>query len=323
MIRIENLYKTFYKAKTLKQTIIHPLRKKERVDALRGIDGFIERGKLYSLLGPNGAGKTTLLKIISTLILPNKGEVYVDGNSIYKDSNKIRSLIGLVQSDERSFYWRLSGRQNLEFYGTLQNIPKSDLKGRIDEVLVMLGLEEAQDRQFQTYSTGMRQKLAIARGLLHKPEIIILDEPTRSLDPVVAAQIRGFIIDDLIKKQGKTIILATHNLSEAESLSDKLAIINKGKIVAEGSVRELSMRFNQRIEVEFRFKEQLEGEVLKNLPSNAEYISDDLLLKCYLDKEEEYSSFLKYVLSILPPCEIEKKSLSLEEIFARLVDKNE
>ncbi|MBN1233065.1 MAG: ABC transporter ATP-binding protein [Candidatus Coatesbacteria bacterium] len=319
MIRFENVKKTFHKAKTLKETVLHPFRRREKVEALLGITGHIEKGKLYSLLGPNGAGKTTLLKIVSTLILPDFGEVFVNNFSIYKDGAAIRAAIGLVQSDERSFYWRLTGRQNLEFYGSLQGINRRQLGERINRNLEMLGMLEAADRQFQTYSTGMRQKLAIARGLLHEPEIIIMDEPTRSLDPLVSSQIRQFMTEDLIKKQGKTVILATHNLYEAEELSDKVAIINKGKLIAEGSVKELSSRLGGRIELTFKFKKELDSNDIERLPENTSYQKDPPLLKWFAGSEEEIIPILKDITKWLPECEMEKKTLSLEEIFSGLV----
>ena len=319
MIRFKNIYKTFHKAKTYREMFLHPLRPREKIVALRGISGHIEKGHLYSLLGPNGAGKTTLLKILCTLILPNQGDAWIDKHSVLTKGHHIRKTIGLVQSDERSFYWRLTGRQNLEFYGTLQCIEAKVLKRRINENLELTGLSKAADRQFQTYSTGMRQKLAIARGLLHNPKIIILDEPTRSLDPLIALQLRDFIKNELVSNLGKTVTLATHNLPEAESLSDKVGIINKGRMVAEGSVKELAQRLGNRLEIRLYLKKDLSQSDQERLPSTSEYDREKLLIRLFLSKEEEIVSMLKQILPWLPECKIEQKKLNLEEIFARLL----
>lgn len=212
--------------------------KKIKITALDRINLQVKKGEIFGILGPNGAGKTTLIKILCTLLIPDDGEAIVNGYSL-KDDKKIRSCIGLIVTDERSFHWRASGRNNLEFFGTLQNLTQQELKKRIDEVLSITELTNIADTWFQNYSSGAKQRLSIARGLLHNPQIIFMDEPTKGLDPVVAKKLRHFIKSELVNKQGKAVIIATHNTEEAEELCDRVMIMDKGRIAACGETSQL------------------------------------------------------------------------------------
>lgn len=198
----------------------------------------IERGELFGLLGPNGAGKTTLVKLLCTLIVPTSGTARVDGYDLSHET-AIKARVGLVSGDERSFYWRLTGRQNLLFFAALHGLEGQPARRRVDEVLERVELQEVADQPFQTYSTGMRQRLAIARGLLNHPRILFMDEPTRSLDPTATAHLHRFIRDDLVRGQGVTVFLTTHRLSEAERLCDRVAVMDHGRIRACGTIAEL------------------------------------------------------------------------------------
>lgn len=182
------------------------------------------------MLGPNGAGKTTFLKTISTLILPTYGDAWVNGYNIKKDEYKVRKSIGLSTGFERSFYYRLNGYQNLEFFGTLYGIKSKDLKERINFLLNLFNLEDAKDLKYMKYSTGMKKKLSLARALLHDPDVYIFDEPTSSIDPISANEIRDIILS--LKDKNKTIILSTHDMHEAELLADRIGILNKGNMLA-------------------------------------------------------------------------------------------
>jgi len=237
-VDIINLNKQFVQDSGLTDSLIHPFRR-AYITALDNISFKIEKGELFGLLGPNGAGKTTLMKVLSTLILPTKGTAIVNGYDILKKPENVKKSIGLITCEERSFYWRLSGRQNLIFFAALRGIYGSKAKKRINETLRLVGLEKEADKRFDSYSTGMKQRMAIARGLLSNPEILLMDEPTKGLDPLNAQKIRDFVKDELIKKRKKTIILATHNIVEAEQLCDRIAIINHGKIKALGTLKEL------------------------------------------------------------------------------------
>jgi ABC-2 type transport system ATP-binding protein len=204
--------------------------RRRRVEALKGVNLTVPHGASVGLLGTNGAGKTTLLKLLAGLMLPNRGQVYIHGVDATRDFGRIRHRLAYVPNDERTHYWRLSGRQNLEFYGSLYEVPRHRLKARVTELLELVGITERADEIVAKYSTGMRQRLALARGLIAEPRIMLLDEPTRSLDPVGARHMRSFIKEELIRKQGVTVLIATHDMEEATYLCDQVAIIDAGRI---------------------------------------------------------------------------------------------
>ena len=210
-----------------------------KTEALRGVSLSVEKGEIFGLLGPNGAGKTTLIKILATLILPDGGSGSVCGYDLHSQSSLIRHMIGLVNASERSFYWRLTGRQNLNFFAMLYNLSGIKKKKRIDELLELVGLEEKADTLFMKYSDGQKQRLAIARALLPDPEILLMDEPTKSLDPLAASDFIDLTLNELAQKKGKTVLWCTHNLKEAEKVCSRLAIIHKGKIIASGDLKHM------------------------------------------------------------------------------------
>lgn len=199
---------------------------KQPVNALKHISLEIRQGETFGLIGRNGAGKTTLTKIIATLVQPTNGQVKVKGYDIIKDDVKVRSIIGLATAEERSFYWRLTAEQNLMFFARLYGIKNQAARRLIEELFVKLDLTDLAKRRFSELSTGNKQRLAIARALLPDPPILLLDEPTRSLDPLAASSMRELIasLSDV------SILLTSHNLSEVEELCDRVAIISKGEI---------------------------------------------------------------------------------------------
>jgi len=237
-IEAHGLEKSFAKKRGIGELIRHPFGKAERIHALRGVDLAVSRGEIFALLGPNGAGKTTLLKILCSLILPDEGRATVGGWDTANE-NAVKKQLGLVNSDERSFYWRLSARQNLRFFARLYDVPGRKIDARIDELLSRVDMTEAADRPFSGYSSGMKQRVAIARALLHDPEILLMDEPTSSLDPASARHLRRFVLDELNDRDGKTIVLASHNLREVEMLAGRVAILVAGKMRQVGTVDEV------------------------------------------------------------------------------------
>ena len=237
-IEAQGVRKTFVKARSIREILLHPFQRADRVQALRGVDLHVAEGEILSLLGPNGAGKTTLLKILSCLVLPDEGRALVGGHDT-TDENSVKRLIGYVHSDERSFYWRLSARENLRFFARLYDVPSPRIESRIEELLSRVDLMGAADRPFSGYSSGMKQRVSIARALLHDPPILMMDEPTRSLDPASSKSLRHFILDQLQGRDGKTILLATHDLREAEVMSDRIAILISGRVREIGSVSEV------------------------------------------------------------------------------------
>ncbi len=200
----------------------------EDVLAVDSVTLSVERGELFGLLGPNGAGKTTLIKLLCTLVVPTSGEALVNGFNL-ADGESIRRHVGLVTGEERSFYWRLSGRENLKFYASLYDLTPSETESRVRQLSGLLELGEFLDLRFDRCSRGMKQRLALARGLLHDAEILFLDEPTKSLDPAAASRLRETIAD-LAHSQGHTVVLVTHQLSEAEELCDRIGIMHRGKL---------------------------------------------------------------------------------------------
>ena len=192
----------------------------------------IATGDRVAFLGENGAGKTTLLKIIGGLLYPSMGIVEINGIDTVKYNLKARKSVGFVLNEERSFYWRLSGRENLRFFGTLDNLFHEKLTEKTQEVIELVGLDNINaDKPFATYSSGMKQRLAIARGIMCDPDILILDEPTRTLDPLAAVEIKNIILQKIHETYRKTLLIATHRLDEAEDLCNKVCIMKKGRIL--------------------------------------------------------------------------------------------
>ena len=205
------------------------LRPKKAVTAVDGITLRIEEGELFGLLGPNGAGKTTLLKLLSGITLPTDGSCYILGHNSATNGT-VKSLIGVITGEERSFYWRLTGRDNLKFFATLYNLSPGETDTRISELANLLEIQDVLNKPFREYSTGMKQRLSIVRGLIHNPPVLLIDEPTKSLDPSASHRIRKFIKEQLVIKRNKTVLLTTHHIEEAEEICNRIAIMNKGKI---------------------------------------------------------------------------------------------
>ena len=219
--------------RTFKTTTGLIRQKKKEITALDGVDLSIQTGELFGLLGPNGAGKTTITRILATILLPTLGTAQVFGLDVVKGAKQIRPRIGLVFGGERGLYWRLSGRDNLRYFADLYKMPAEISKKRIPELLEMVGLTDRANERIETYSRGMKQRLHIARGLLHDPELLFLDEPTIGLDPVAAREMREVILG--MKQAGKTIFLTSHYMFEVDALCDRVAVINEGKILTEGT----------------------------------------------------------------------------------------
>jgi ABC-2 type transport system ATP-binding protein len=212
-------------------------RKWHNVEAVRGVSFEIQEGELFGLLGPNGAGKTTTIKMLITLLIPTSGTARVLGYDVVKDAREVRRRIGYVFGGERGVYERLSGYDNLRYFAELYGVPPKEIHPRIDYLLDLVGLKGREQERTEGYSRGMKQRLHIARGLLHDPPVVFLDEPTIGLDPVGARELRATIAS--LADAGKTILLTTHYMFEADALCDRIAVINRGEIVAHGTPAEL------------------------------------------------------------------------------------
>ena len=235
LIELKNVSKSFYPPLSWRKILSFNF-KNNPVCALDDITLSLPGESIIGILGANGAGKTTLLKIISTLILPDTGTIRVNRYSTEYDEQKIKSMIGLVAAEERSFYWRLSGRQNLDFFCAMHGLDKKHADSRIDKLCKVFSVDY-QDKRFDSYSTGMKRKFSLIRALLHNPDILLFDEPTKSLDYNTSLELLKYIT--VLKQQEKTILFATHNINEAEHLCDRFLILNKGKILGFGTKEEL------------------------------------------------------------------------------------
>ncbi len=207
--------------------------------ALADVSLSVAKGEFFGLLGPNGAGKTTLFKTLAGLILPDAGTASVGGLDVVRDRTGVRDLLTPVIPDERSVYWRLSARENLRLFAALQKLPPTLATHRITELLEAVGLADTGHKMAGQFSSGMKQRLLIARALLARPRVLLLDEPTRSLDPLSAKEFRRFLRDDIAGRQGCTVLLATHIAEEALELCDRLAVLHRGTLRATGTVEEL------------------------------------------------------------------------------------
>lgn len=209
------------------------------VRAVDGISFTVDEGEVFGLLGHNGAGKTTTIRMLTGRSIPTGGRACIRGLDVATERDRIKPLINLVFEDQ-NLYERLSGRENLSFFADLYDAPAE----RVDELLKIVGLTEAAGRKVKTYSTGMKQRLMIARALINDPKVLFLDEPTRGLDPTSARELRDLIAQ--LSDEGTTVVLTTHYMEEADELCDRVAFLSEGKIVALDTPRELKLRFGQR-----------------------------------------------------------------------------
>jgi ABC-2 type transport system ATP-binding protein len=243
-IQAEGIHKTFHSGWW----------KKRRKEALRGVDLQIEEGEIFGILGPNGAGKTTFLSILSTLLLPDRGKVQILGIDGLRDGHRIREKVNM-SSGNANFLWSLTVRENLHFYGMLYGLIGKRREEKVKRLVELFNLEEHLNVPFDQLSTGMKQRLSLAKSLLNDPVILFLDEPTVGLDPNISLRIREEI-REIQKKRKMTILLTTHNMREAEFLCDRIAFLKSGEILTVGAPEELKrkVRIGDRVRIEFKGK---------------------------------------------------------------------
>jgi ABC-2 type transport system ATP-binding protein len=230
-VETKDLVKVFERGRrTIWQRLRREPDKRDRFPAVDGIDLVVEPGEIFGLLGPNGAGKTTTMKMLATLLIPTSGTIRVLGIDPLARPREVRARLGAMLSGERSLYWKLTGRENLEYFAALYHVPPAESKARIANVLAAVKLADRADDYVERYSTGMRQRLALARALLPDPPLVVLDEPTVGLDPQASRDLRDRVRE--LKAQGRTVLLTTHYMEEADQLCDRVAIIDHGRIVA-------------------------------------------------------------------------------------------
>lgn len=240
------------------------------VKALDKVSITIEEGEIFGLLGPNGAGKTTLIKVLTTLLLPTSGEAYVNGFNVVKEPNKVRKIISLVSGGETPGYGILSAKENLWFFSQLYGLSSSTAKEEIKRLITDLDFEEYANTRMSKLSTGYKQRLNLARGLLNNPKILFLDEPTLGLDVLTSKKLRGYIVDWAKRERKGTVLLTTHYMAEADEMCDRVAIIDRGRILACDSPLRLKVNLEENVimkvevssvQADFDFMEEMEGVV--------------------------------------------------------------
>ncbi len=253
-IRVEGLAKQFRGRATWRHWI--RWRAPPPVRAIDRVDLTVRPGELVALLGPNGAGKTTLLKVLATLVRPSGGRAWVDGIDVGACPHVARGRVGYVLADDRSFFWRISVRENLRFFAALQGLHGRRSRDRIDELASLVGLTDFVDRPFSDLSMGQRQRVAFARGLLGDPPVVLFDEATRSLDPGRAGRLRRVIRNVLVDAGDKAVLFATHDLQEAQTLADRVVLMVEGRVAADGSFESLAGRLVEIFEAEARAEDE-------------------------------------------------------------------
>jgi ABC-2 type transport system ATP-binding protein len=240
VVSVRDVIMRFPVAKRYREWLLSPLTPRRSFTALKHVSLDVQAGNRVAVMGPNGAGKTTLLKLIGGLLYPTEGQVIVNGLNTHNQNGAARRSVGFVFNEERSFFWRLSGPQNLEFFGALDNLSGPYLRNRIRELIRLVGLEHAGDKPVSGYSSGMKQRLALARVLIADPDILILDEPTRALDPVACDEMVEFILSDIQQHSHKTLLIATHRIEEALTLCNKVMVIEGGQLRGFDSIESIT-----------------------------------------------------------------------------------
>ena len=233
-LQVDGLAKHYHVRRPLRDTLLHP-RSGATVAALHDLSCEVAQGEFFGFLGENGAGKTTFFKILATLVIADRGRVRILGTDVTRDPRAIRQLVAPVFVGERSLNWRLSATENLVLYAGLYRLPGRVVAGRVDELLSVVGLSGLGERMVGTFSSGMKQRLMLARALLARPRVLLLDEPTRGLDPIAARQFRRFLKEDIGQSQGCTVLLATHDPDEVRELCGRVGVMHRGRLVGVGT----------------------------------------------------------------------------------------
>ena len=272
-IEVNSVSKTFH----LGSKLLWARRLQQPVHALVEVSLTVRQGEVYGLVGRNGYGKSTLIKCICSLIEPSGGKIVVLGMDAQQERQALRRAIGYVGSDERSFYWRLTGRQNLRFFARLHGIEARAADRGIGALSERFGVVPLLDRRFQEYSTGNRQRLSIVRALLHDPTILILDEPTRSLDPFAADTLRSALVAWCHEDGRRSVLITSHNLAEVEQLSHRVGIMSRGRLRDQGTLSELRSRFDdrERVRIWYRSSRPLQPEVFAQVMTHDLTIRED------------------------------------------------
>jgi ABC-2 type transport system ATP-binding protein len=296
--------------------------------ALNDVSFSVDHGEVFGLLGPNGSGKTTLIKILANLIIPDAGTAYIEGINVAHRPYAAAQKLQTVLAESIGLEKRISARQNLILFASLYNLPKAEAEERIDKLLDYFGLADVAYKTSQSFSTGMSRKLSVARVLLSNASVVVFDEPTAGLDPTSANEFRQLIMQDLVKRNGKTIIMATHNLTEAKSMCDRIALLGKGRLLAIGSPAEITRTVEDRLDLTMSVgansfpSEVLRAELLRVdgvISAEVVGVLGDKQIRINGRKDMDYLQVFSVVRSHgLVPHSLETSSPTLEEAFLRL-----
>jgi ABC-2 type transport system ATP-binding protein len=296
---------------------------RQMVHALRGVSLSIESGQVFGLLGPNGAGKTTFAKILATLLVPSSGSVRVAGFDVNRETASVRRRVGCIFGGDAGLYERLSGRDNLRYFAYLYGVHPKVTRQRIPELLELVGLTAKADARVETYSRGMRQRLHLARGLVHDPDILLLDEPTIGIDPVGARQLRTLV--NSLRGMGKTILLTTHYMYEADELCDDIAVLVGGQIIAQGRSAQLKamVQSSSLIEIEVRGASEGALQAMRELPAvralSVEERDQVQLLIVQTDSGQPSLGEFLAILGDTPVGRVTTREPTLEDAYVQLV----
>ena len=291
-------------------------RRRPRVVALADVRLAVGVGEVHGLLGPNGAGKTTLVKILSTILLPSTGRACVLGHDVVRETAAVRRLIGIVLGGERGMYNRLTARQNLRYWCALYRMEPAAGRRRTDEMLERVGLIDRADDRVQTYSRGMRQRLHLARGLVHDPPVVFLDEPSTGMDPLAARDLRAIVRE--LAAEGRTVFLTTHDMAEAEAVCDRVTLIDRGRVLATespGSLSRLLSRF-ERIECEGASAVVLDA--LRSRSGVSSVVVAGAVARIEVDAEAAVGAVMRHLVAA-GVTSVRVTRPSLEEVYLHLV----
>jgi ABC-2 type transport system ATP-binding protein len=290
--------------------------------AVAGVSLTVEPGQVLALLGPNGAGKTTTIRMLTSILRPSRGWAKVAGYDVVRQAGEVRAAVGVL-TEQHGLYNRMPADEYLNFFGELYRIPPRPRAERIDRLLHIFGLYADRRRRVGEYSKGMRQKLALARALLHEPPVLLLDEPTSAMDPESARLVRDSIHD--LRSAERTILICTHNLSEAEELADQIAIMQRGRIISCGSPADLKSAFLGPAEYEVRLAQPLNGQ-LEALPADLRLVASgaDWLRFQPQEPTQDNPRLLRWLLDQgLPVLSLQEAPRSLEQVYLQAIVQEE
>ena len=299
-------------------------RKIKHIHALNKVNLTIKKGEIFGLLGPNGAGKTTLTKVISTLVLPDKGTITVNGHDVRYTPTPVRSSLGLVTGGERSLYWKMTPMENLIFFGRLYHLSRKEAEKRALELIETFKMKDKKDELVQNLSTGQKMKIAFCRALVHDPPILLVDEAERGLDPRASKEFRKFLKEELQEKQGKTILLCTHNMEVLDELCDRIALINKGQIIALDTPERLKLSLKQKHILKVQTRQKIPETIISGIENVGKISASDDSEFFFTEYEIENGTdvaneILQRIYDAeIPVDEFNLKVATLEDVFLKL-----